>query len=77
MPKINLNLLRKLASLVTEVNSRWFWALKKIFASLKKILTFYASSIQQISIHGHYVKGQKGAFWRDRPISFGVAAAAF
>ena len=50
MPKINLNLLRKLASLVTEVNSRWFWALKKNFASLKKILTFYASSIQQISI---------------------------
>ena len=49
MPKINLNLLRKLASLVTEVNSRWFLALKKKFASLKKILTFYASSIQQIS----------------------------
>ena len=48
MPKINLNLLRKLASLVTWVNSRWFLALKKNLASLKKSSFFYAASIQQI-----------------------------
>ena len=40
MPKINLNLLRKLASLVTWVNSRWYLALKKNFASLKKVSIF-------------------------------------
>ena len=50
MPKINLNLLRKLASLVTWVNSRWFLALKKNLASLKKSSFFYAASIQQILI---------------------------
>ena len=51
MPKINLNLLRKLASLVTWVNSRWFLALKKNLASLKKSSFFYAASIQQILIN--------------------------
>ena len=35
MPEINLNLQRKLASLVTLVNSRWFWALNKNFVRLK------------------------------------------